>query len=64
MICMEGATVQPAMSDEEVTTVVAGNSVVKTLVVSMALDKGARAAKVDSSSCSLHRPMLLIVKRM
>lgn len=57
---MEDATVQPAMSDEEVTTAVVGTTVVKALVmvISLALDKGARAAK-DNNRWSLHRPMLL-----
>lgn len=58
---MEGATLHPATAEEEVTTAVVGKTVVNLLVISMALDKGARAATGKSSS--LHRPML-IVKRM
>jgi hypothetical protein len=56
---MEDATVQLAIWDEEATTVVVGKTVVKVLVISMALDKGARAVRAARSSCFCHRPMLL-----
>lgn len=62
---MEDAIVQPATSDEEVTTVVVGKTVVKVLVISVALDTEVMAASAGrSSSCFLHRPILRIVKRM
>jgi hypothetical protein len=56
---MEDATVQPAISDEEGTTAVVGKTVVKVLVISIALDKGASPVRAAISSCSLHRPMFL-----
>lgn len=56
---MEDATVQPGMSEEEVTTDVVGKTVVKVLVISRALDKGANPVRAARSSCSLHCPMLL-----
>jgi hypothetical protein len=56
---MEDATVQPGMSDEEVTTAVVGKTVVKVLVISKALDEEASPVRAARSSCSLHRPMLL-----
>lgn len=58
---MEDATVQPAMADEEVATLEVGKTVVKVLVISLAIDNGARTAitRAGGRSCSLHRPMLL-----
>ena len=58
---MFGATVQPAMADEEVATLEVGKTVVKVLVTSLATDNGARAAiaRPGRRSRSLHRPMSL-----